>query len=119
MPRPKKTTLVSFRHAFDGIGYVLRTHRWTRIYVVITGLVMAAGAWVRLAREQWFLVYFAIALVFVAEMVHIAVEACVDLFIDKNHPAPDTPRHVAAGAVLVAHVLAVIIVAMVFLSPPF
>jgi diacylglycerol kinase (ATP) len=80
-------------------------------------VIVLLGALMRLPREQWFLLYFAMALVFLTEMLNTAIEACVDLITDSYHPLAKIAKDIAAGAVLVATVLAVIVAVLVFFNP--
>lgn len=117
MPRPTKTTLVSFKHAIEGIIHVFRTQKHMRFHFIMATVIVVLGALMRLPREQWFLLYFAMALVFLTEMLNTAIEACVDLITDSYHPLAKIAKDIAAGAVLVATVLAVIVAVLVFFNP--
>lgn len=117
MPRPKKTTLISIKHGIEGIVHVFRTQKHMRFHFAITAIVILIGSLLRLPREQWFLIYFAIALVFLTEMLNTAIEACVDLFTDQWHPLAKIAKDIAAGAVLVATFLAILVAILVFFNP--
>jgi diacylglycerol kinase (ATP) len=117
MPRPKKTTVVSIQHAVEGIVHVFRTQKHMRFHFVIAAVIISIGALLKLPREQWFLLYFAMALVFLTEMLNTAIEACVDLFTDQWHPLAKIAKDIAAGAVLVATLLAIAVAILVFFNP--
>jgi diacylglycerol kinase (ATP) len=117
MPRPKKTTIVSFKHAIEGIVHVFRTQKHMRFHFVAAAVIISIGSLMKLPREQWFLLYFAMALVFLTEMLNTAIEACVDLFTDQWHPLAKIAKDIAAGAVLVATVLAIVVAILVFFNP--
>lgn len=119
MPRPRKTTLVSFKHAFEGIGHSLRAERRMRIHLSLAALVMVAGAVQRLSREQWFVLFIAITMVLIVDMMRSAVSACVDLFTEKFHPTPDYARAVTDGATILTDLLAFGMITAVFLISPF
>jgi diacylglycerol kinase len=118
MPRPKKTTLISFRHAFDGIWYMLRTEPRVQVYLAIAVAVIGIGAWMRLTREGWFFLFFAITLVFLAEMLHTAVCACVALYTDKHQPVVSRACDMARGGALLAAVIAATILLVIFIYQP-
>ena len=63
---------------------------------------MAAGAVMRLPAAAWALVFLAIALVVVAELLNAAVETVVDLVSPEDHPLAKRAKDVAAAAVLIA-----------------
>ncbi|HEY3266888.1 MAG TPA: diacylglycerol kinase family protein [Armatimonadota bacterium] len=115
MPRPTKTTLVSFQHAFDGIAHVFRTQRYARMQGGLAVLVIAVGAMRRLTREQWFAVYMALAITFLSLMISTAVTACVDLFSEQHHPAKGRVCEIATGATLAATVIGMVLIVLVFL----
>ena len=117
MPRPTKTTLFSFKHAIEGIIHVFRTQKHMRFHFIVATVIVVLGAMMRLDREHWFLLYFAMALVFLTEMLNTAIEATVDLITDTYHPLAKIAKDIAAGAVLVATVLAIIVAFLVFFNP--
>lgn len=118
MPRPTKSTIESFQHAFDGIWHVIQTQRRMRIHLACTALVLGAGIWVRLSREEWFVVCMAMALVFLADMMDTAIASCLALFESKYHAASDRACQVAAAASLVADAMAIAMLFIIFFRSP-
>jgi diacylglycerol kinase (ATP) len=117
MPRPKKSTVASFKHAIEGIVHVFRTQKHMRFHFATAAVIVVLGALMQLPREQWFLLYFVMALVFLTEMLNTAIEACVDLVTESYHPLARIAKDTASGAVLVATVLAAIVAILVFFNP--
>ncbi|NDJ77874.1 MAG: diacylglycerol kinase family protein [Chloroflexi bacterium] len=107
----------SFRWAFAGVAHVLRSQRNAWIHAAATVLVVAMSAWLRLAQLEWALVVVAIAAVWIAEIANTALEAVVDLVAPEPHPLARTAKDCAAGAVLVASGMAVV-VGLLVLGPP-
>ena len=99
----------SFRNAFTGISYVLRTQRNARIHLGITTAVVLLGAWLRLGNSQWAMLVVAVALVWTAELINTAVEAALDLFSPEEHSLAGIAKDVSAGAVLLAAAAAVVV----------
>ena len=114
---PAASRLASFRHAFSGWWYMLRTQRNAWIHAVLSTLVFACGLWLRLNRMEWALIVFAVALVWMAEFVNTALEAVVDLASPDLHPLARVGKDVAAAAVLVGAATAVLI-GLLILGPP-
>jgi len=83
----------------------------------MTIVVLALGLWLGLNLTEWAILVVTMAVVFVAEFVNTAVEAAVDLVTEDRHPLARIAKDVAAGGVLVAAVLAVI-VGLLILGPP-
>lgn len=109
--------LASFRYAFAGIGYAIRTQRNFRIHVLISACVVAVGVWLRISWEQWAILAVMMALVLHAELVNTALEAIVDKASPEIHPLAKIAKDCAAAAVLVTALLAVL-VGLLILGPP-
>lgn len=87
-----------------GVVYVLRLERNARFHLIIAVLVLILSVAVGLTNAQLAAVFFAIILVFTAEIVNTSLEKTLDLI----HPKPDDQvriiKDMAAGAVLVTAV---------------
>ncbi|OGO13256.1 MAG: hypothetical protein A2Z66_14455 [Chloroflexi bacterium RBG_13_66_10] len=92
----------SFRHAFSGWWYVLRSQRNAWIHALATLVVVAAGLWLGVDRLSWALLLGAIGLVWLAEFLNTALEAVVDLASPELHPLAKVGKDVGAAAVLIA-----------------
>ena len=109
--------LHSFRHAFRGWWYVLRTQRNAWLHVGIAAVVFILSFWLRLGALDWAIIILTTAMVFTAEFVNTAIEAVVDLASPQKHPLAKVGKDVGAGAVLIAALAAVLIGALI-LGPP-
>lgn len=108
----------SFRYAFQGWHYVLRTQRNAWIHSFIATAVFLVGWWLRIPARDWALIVLTAAFVFTAEFINTAIEAVVDLASPEHHELAKVAKDVAAGAVLVS-ALAAIIIGLLILGPPF
>ena len=118
--RPAKratSRLASFRHAFAGWWYVLRTQRNAWIHATTSTLVFGLGLWLGLGRLEWAIILLAIAGVWMAEFINTALEAVVDLASPDLHPLAKVGKDVAAAAVLVGSLTAML-VGLLILGPP-
>jgi diacylglycerol kinase (ATP) len=105
----------SFRDAFRGIGFAIRTQKNMHIHLIATGLVLALGFCFSISKTEWALLTFAIGLVLVAETFNTSIEKlsdCITKDYDKNI---GIVKDVAAGAVLLAAIFAVGIGLLVFI----
>ena len=96
--------------AVRGLTEAWHTQRNLRCHAYAGAGVVVAGAWLRLAAIEWLWVSFAIGLVIFAELMNTAIEQTVDLAVGLS-PDPQA-RHIkdlAAGCVLVAAIVAVVI----------
>lgn len=107
----------SFRYAFAGLWYMLRTQRNAWIHAAFTVVVVAVGFWLALDALEWALIALSIGGVWMAEFVNTALEAVVDLASPDIHPLARVGKDVAAGAVLVGAGTAVV-VGLLVLGPP-
>lgn len=107
----------SFRYAFEGWAYVLRTQRNAWIHAVITVSVVLLGWWLRIGRLEWVGLLLTIMVVWMAEFTNTAVEAVVDMTMPQPHPLAKVAKDVAAATVLVGAIGAVI-VGLLILGPP-
>ncbi len=107
----------SFKHAFRGWGYVIRTQRNAWIHAVLTTAVILAALWLQLPLRDWAVLFLTIALVWTAEFINTALEAVVDLASPQHHPLAKVGKDVGAAAVLLA-ALAAILVGLLILGPP-
>ena len=96
----------TFRYAWAGITYTWRTQRNFRVEVGLG--VVAVGLSLILAVNPAEIL-LCCALVLALEMVNTAFEAVVDLAAPTYHPLAKIAKDVAAGAVLVASIIAALV----------
>ncbi len=109
--------LYSFRHAFNGWWYALRTQRNAWIHAVIATLVFMVSAWLQISRQEWAIIILTVTMVFAAEFINTAIEAVVDLASPEKHPLAKIGKDVGAAAVLIA-ALAAVLIGLLILGPP-
>ncbi|MDT8897090.1 diacylglycerol kinase family protein [Thermanaerothrix sp. 4228-RoL] len=112
-----RSRLPAFRHAFSGLGYVLRTQKNAWIHASATILVIVLGSWLGLDALRWAILIFAIGLVWLSEAFNTAIEAFIDLVNPDTHPLAGIAKDTAAAAVLIAAITAAII-GILILGPP-
>jgi diacylglycerol kinase len=115
--RRSRSRLHSFRHAFAGWWYVLRTQRNAWIHSVATLAVFLIAVWTRVGLRDWAVLLLAIGLVWTSEFVNSALEAIVDLASPEMHPLAKVGKDVGAAAVLIAALIAALI-GLLILGPP-
>ncbi|MGE5581582.1 MAG: diacylglycerol kinase [Bacillota bacterium] len=109
-----RTLLESFNYAFEGIIYALKTQRNMRLHFVATIMVLVLSLLLQLTKLEILILFITIALVIIAEMLNTAIEIAVDLITKEYHPMAAAAKNAAAGAVLVAATLAVIVGYLIF-----
>jgi diacylglycerol kinase len=116
-PNRSRSRLQSFKHAFAGLWYVLRTQRNAWIHASITIFVILLGLWIGLERVDWTLIMIAICFVWLAEIINTALEAITDLASPELHPLARVGKDVGAGGVLLASITAIILGLLILLPP--
>lgn len=116
MENPKKAPLYkSFGYAFEGIFAVIKKERNMKIHCGMMILVIAAGLLFRISIEKWCLCFVLFGLIMALEMVNTAVEAVVDLVTEEKKPLAKLAKDAAAGAVLIASIMAAVTGLMIFI----
>ncbi|MFO7696477.1 MAG: diacylglycerol kinase family protein [Anaerolineae bacterium] len=115
--REMQSLVMSFRHAFDGVRFVVLSERNARIHVILAGAVIILSLWVGLSWVEWALIVTAIGMVFGGEMANTVVELTFDLLMPEQHELAKYAKDVAAGTILVFAITAATIGFMV-LGPP-
>ena len=112
-----RSRMHSFRHAFSGWWFVIRTQRNAWIHAIISVLVISVSLWLGISPGSWALIILAIALVWTAEFLNTALEAVVDLASPQQHQLAQVGKDVGAAAVLIAAASAALI-GFLILGPP-
>lgn len=109
--------LRSFRYAFWGWAFVLRTQPNARIHALISASVILLALWLNLARLEWVALILTLMVVWMAEFTNTALEALVDLVAPEPHPLAKVSKDVAAATVLIG-ALGAVVVGILILGPP-
>ena len=91
----------SFRFAFAGVGFMLRTQHNAWVHLAATLAVCAAGVLLQVSAEDWRWLLVAVAIVWVAEAMNTAFEHLCDVVSPDFHVSVQRSKDVAAGAVLI------------------
>ncbi len=106
--------LRSFRYAFRGILFMVKTQHNFWIHLVVVVLVIIAGFLFCISLTEWALVIFAMGLVLSAETFNSAIEQLTDLANPDIHPKAGRVKDLAAGAVLLTAMAAALIGLLIF-----
>lgn len=112
-----QSRLASFRNAFAGIGYVLRTQKNSWIHAVVTIVVVILAFWLELPITHWGILVLAISGVWGTEIINTAIESLIDLLSPEFHPIAKIGKDVSAGAVLLSAFCSIILGLLIF-GPP-
>ncbi len=107
----------SFRHAFSGLRYVLRTQQNAWVQSGVAAATLLLGLWLQISLLEWAVIVLTAAVVFSAEFLNTAIEVVVDLVSPQFHPLAKIGKDVGAAAVMVA-ALSAILIGLLILGPP-
>jgi diacylglycerol kinase len=105
----------SFGHAIRGIRFLIRSERHAQIHLLATVVVVVCGLVLSISAVEWCLVSLAIGLVWATEALNTALERLVDLCSPQHNEVAGHAKDLAAGAVLLAAVVAAVVGLVVFL----
>lgn len=110
-----KRKLVGFSFAWNGLKEVVKTERNFRIHLVIALLVVMLSLFLELIYIEWAIIMLVIGLVLVAEAINSVIERMIDYLNPRIHPLAKKIKDIAAGSVLLAAIVAVIVGMIIFL----
>lgn len=86
-----------------------------RIHLLAITLVGLAGWYFKLSSREWLWIILAVGLVLVTELLNTAIELLVDLVSPAFNTQAGKVKDVAAGAVLIAAFISVLIGIIIFM----
>jgi diacylglycerol kinase len=104
----------SFRYAFEGVGYILRTQRNARIEIIVAIVATLLAAWLGISAVEWAVLILTMVIVVALEWMNTALELVVSLASPEVHPSAKAAKDVAAACVLLAAVASVAIGLLLF-----
>ena len=112
--RTKDPLYKSVGYAFQGIFTCIRKERNMKIHCTVAVLVVIAGMILGISVTEWCICLGLFGMVMALELVNTAVEAVVDLVTEERHPLAKIAKDTAAGAVLIAAIMAAITGLIIF-----
>ncbi|MEK7588993.1 MAG: diacylglycerol kinase family protein [Patescibacteria group bacterium] len=109
----------SSTHAWRGIKLLVKTTHNAWLHIFFGLLAIYLGFILEISSFEWLAIIFAIGIVVVAEAFNTAIEIDIDLTSPEYHPYARDTKDVAAGAVLLAVFLAIIVGMIIFLPKLF
>ena len=113
--KKSRNLIDSFKYAFEGLFFGLKTVKNIRVHLFFTFLVVVGGIFFEITKVEWLICLLFISLVISLELVNTAVEETVDLAMPKIHPVAKIAKDVSASAVLVSAIMSLIAGFIIFL----
>src|SRR4051812_42856081 len=110
-----RARLKSFVYAGSGIIQFFRTEPNAQLHLASTVLVIGGSVYFGIDRKEAIVIVFAIAFVWVTEMINTAIEKAMDFISTDYHPSIKKVKDIAAGAVLVASIAAFLAGLIIFI----
>jgi diacylglycerol kinase (ATP) len=113
-PYTDSSFMSGMMHALHGIKHVVVHEHNARVHLAFAILAFIMGFYLRVSQAELAAVFFAIIIVFLAEIFNTAIERTLDLIDSEENPRIKLIKDMVAGAVLVAAVAAVMIGVAIF-----
>jgi diacylglycerol kinase (ATP) len=104
----------SVTHSLHGIRHILAHERNARVHLAVAILAFLLGMVLQVSAPELAAVFFAVIIVFLAEIFNTAIERTLDLIDGKENPRIKLIKDMAAGAVLVAAAAALTVGVAIF-----
>lgn len=109
-----RNLIESFNNAINGIIHTIKKERNMKIHISAAVIVMLLSLFYDLTRTEFLIICLTVAVVIICELFNTAIEIFVDTLIDVYHPKAKLVKDTAAGAVLVAAFVSVIVAYFIF-----
>ena len=107
--------LKSFKYAFSGISYVLKTSRNFKIQFIFAVTSLMIGFLLQISQSNYLILIATIMSVLILEILNTSIESIVDLVVKKEFSSlAKISKDTSAGAVLLASINSVIIAVYIF-----
>ena len=107
----------SFSYAIRGVVYCIGNERNMRIHIAVAANILLFSLIYKLNRMEYGLLFIAVGLVLLCEMINTSIETLVNLGSPSYHNLARIAKDVAAGAVLLVAIIAIIIGVVLFGQP--
>ena len=108
--------LISFKYAFSGISYVLKTSRNFKIQLIFAVTSFMVGFFLQISLSNYVILIATIMSVLILEILNTSIESIVDLVVRKEFTfLAKISKDTSAGAVLLASINSVIIAVYIFI----
>ena len=113
--KTSSNALKSFKYAFSGIIYVLKTSRNFKIQLIFAVTSLMIGFLLQISQSNYVILIATIMSVLILEILNTSIESIVDLVVKKEFSSlAKISKDTSAGAVLLASINSVIIAVYIF-----
>ena len=113
--KTSSNVLKSFKYAFSGISYVLKTSKNFKIQLIFAFTCLMIGFLLQISQSNYVILIATIMSVLILEILNTSIESIVDLVVKKEFSSlAKISKDTSAGAVLLASINSVIIAVYIF-----
>ena len=113
--KTSSNVLISFKYAYSGIRYVLKTSRNFKIQLIFAITSLMIGFLLQISLNNYLILIATIMSVLILEILNTSIESLVDLVVKKEfNSLAKISKDTSAGAVLLASINSVIIAVYIF-----
>jgi len=113
--KTSRNVLISFKYAFNGISYVLKTSRNFKIQLIFAVTILIIGFLLEISKSNYVILIATIMSVLILEILNTSIESIVDMVVKKEFSSlAKISKDTSAGAVLLASINSVIIALYIF-----
>lgn len=105
---------MAMRVAFSGLLEAVQDQKHFRIHALFTVLAIGLGIATKLTSVEWSVLFSAVFLVIITELINTAIEKTVDLVTTDYHILAKQAKDIAAGAVLLSCIYAILMAYLLF-----
>lgn len=105
---------ISFKHAFAGLVWAVRTQPNFRVHLVLSALALFLGWFLGITAVEMTIIVFTILLGLTVELVNTAIEAMTDLITKEWKQEAKIAKDVSAGMMLLVATGAVLVALFIF-----
>ena len=109
----------AFKNAGSGVVQAFKSERNLKIDTAAAVIVCVLGAVLKIDLQAWVAIVICVGIVFALEVLNTAIEAAVDLAHPAYHSLARRAKDCAAGAVLLAAIMSVVVGLLVFVPAIF
>jgi len=109
----KKHT-ISFKNAYNGLVWSLKTQPNYKIHLSLSLLSLGLGFWLKISYAEYLIIIFLITVGLVIETINTAIEAATDAIDTKIREDIRITKDVSAAAMLIYAIGATVIALMIF-----
>jgi len=113
--KTSSNVLKSFKYAFSGISYVLKTSRNFKIQLIFAVSILMIGFLLQISQSNFVILIATIMSILILEILNTSIESIVDLVVKKEfNSLAKISKDTSAGADLLASINSVIIAVYIF-----